>query len=356
MTGKREGGIVLKKISLVIPCYYSEKSLPYIVEESIKTLSEARGYEYEIILVNDGSKDGTWNVIKECAEENPHIIGINLSRNFGQHNAMMAGYRAVSGDIVVGLDDDGENNPKDMFLLIDELENSDCDFVCASYDTGKERSLFRSFGTAANAFMAETLIDKPKGIEITSFYCMRRFVVDQIITNRNPYPYIAGLVLQASRNFSTVPMEMHQRLYGKSNYNLRKLLRLWLNGFTAFSVKPLRISAILGVVVSLAGFLYGLFIILRRIANPDSVVVGFSSVMASLWFIGGVLMIILGMIGEYVGRIYLNINSLPQYVVREVYCRDEQADEKVKGSCSQYSSLHTQRAMKSHITIIEETK
>lgn len=306
-----------KVLSLVIPCYNCERSIGELVEKARVVIEKDGRFDYEIILVNDGSKDGTWEALKGLAMENDKISALNLAQNFGQHNALMAGYRCVTGDIVVGLDDDGEHDAADMFKLIDELLEEDYDFVCASYKGEKKDSAFRNLGTKANSLMAEVLIGKPKNFIFSSYNVMRRFVVDQIILCTNPYPYIAGLILQVTSNLGMVELPKHQRKYGDSGYDLRKLLRLWLNGFTAFSVKPLRLATILGMATALLGFVYGVVIIINKLANPDVTLVGYSSIMASVLFIGGMVMILLGMIGEYVGRIYININSLPQYVVKE---------------------------------------
>lgn len=306
-----------KKISLVIPCYNSEKSIEELVKKACTAFRENSQSDYEIILVNDGSADGTWKVIKELALASDKIIALNMSQNFGQHNALMAAYRCVSGDIVVGMDDDGEHDAADMFKLIDELLEKNFDFVCASYREEKKDSTFRNFGTKMNDLMAELLIGKPKKYNFSSYNVMRRFVVDQIIKCSNPYPYIAGLILQATKRLGMVELPKHRRKYGRSGYDLKKLLRLWLNGFTAFSVKPLRLATVLGIFMAFFGFLYGIIIIVNKLLNPNTVLIGYSSIMATLLWIGGMIMIILGMIGEYVGRIYINMNSMPQYVIRE---------------------------------------
>ena len=307
---------MIKKISVVIPCYYSEKSLPIIVNDTVATIEDDGRYDYEIILINDGSKDGTWSVIKELANNNQKVIGINLSKNFGQHAALLAGYRAVTGDIILGVDDDGEHDPKEMFKLIDKLEEG-YDYVAADYtDVHKKASVFRNFGTWLNELMAKTLIELPSNVTFSSYYVERRFVTDEIAKCTNPFPYILGLLLQVTHNIGNVKLAKHERLYGTSGYNFKKLLGLWLNGFTAFSVKPLRLSTLLGFIVSFIGFLLGVYIIINKILNPN-VQVGWSSLMCMMFFMGGMTMLMLGMIGEYLGRIYININNKPQYVIKE---------------------------------------
>ncbi len=301
------------KISVVIPCYNSENTIQIVVERIINTIRKREEYAYEIILINDGSKDDTWGVIRRLAETNAFVKAINFSQNFGQHSAMMAGYRKAMGDIIVGMDDDGENSPEEMFLLIDKL-NEGYDCVCAEYE--KHKRVFRSIGTRVNNWMASCLLDKPRDLTLTSYYVMRKFVVDQIVRYGHPYPYVAGLLLQTTKNWGTVKLVRNERLSGESGYSLRKMLSLWINGFTAFSVKPLRIATVLGTVFSLLGFFMAIYVVLKKILVGD-ILIGYSSMMACICFIGGMLMMLLGMIGEYIGRIYISINNSPQYVIRE---------------------------------------
>lgn len=303
-----------EKISVVIPCYKSEKTVEIVLQKAVDTLEKYAG-DYEIIAVNDGSPDHTWDVLQHCAKENSHIKVINLAKNYGQHSALMAGYRQVTGDIVVGLDDDGEHDPNDMFKLIDKLHEG-YDYVCAIWPQGKKSSIFRNVGTKLNNWMAASLIGKPRNVELSSFYVERRFVTDQIAKCTNPFPYIAGLLLQATNNLANVELPKHERISGTSGYNLKKLLALWINGFTAFSVKPLRVATLTGAMCSLIGFLYIAYILLRKLIFND-ILLGYSSLVAIILFMGGMIMLMLGMVGEYVGRIYILANSAPQYVIRD---------------------------------------
>ncbi len=316
-------------ISVCIACYNSERMIREIVSGINETFDNHNIEEdYEIVLVNDGSSDNTWSTIVQIADGCERVIGINLSKNSGQHNALMCAYRVSKGDIIVGMDDDGEHDPSDIFLLIEKMIREDYDFVCASYDEAKKKSIFRNAGTWINEKMAEILIDKPKNYYFSSFYCMRRHIKDRIIKCCNPYPYIMGLIIKSTDRLGSVNLSVHPRKYGTSNYSWYKLLRLWINGFTAFSVKPLRFSACVGILTSLVGFCYGISIIINKLVHSDMVVAGFSSIMAVILFIGGILMMLLGIMGEYIGRVYLNINQLPQYVIREIYCKkQERIDE-----------------------------
>ena len=303
-----------QKISVVIPCYKSEKMIETVVEQVLKTITSHEEFDYEIILVNDGSPDQTWAVIQKLAENNSHIFAINFSQNFGQHSALMAAYRMVSGDIILGLDDDGEHNPKEMFQLIEKLQEG-YDYVCADYNTNQSK--FRSIGTWINNLMATILIGKPKSVNFSSYYAMRRFVINEIIRYERPYPYVGGLLLRATKNIASVPLKRQKRLEGKSGYSLKKMLQLWINGFTAFSVKPLRIATALGLVCAIIGFIWAAVLIIKRLFFVNYVP-GYVSTIVCIVFFSGMIMMLLGITGEYIGRIYISINNAPQYVIREV--------------------------------------
>lgn len=300
-------------ISVVIPCYGSEKTIEKVVDCCVDTLKQ-RNNSFEIILINDCSKDNVWQKINALSKKYKKIIGINLAKNFGQHAALMAGYRESKGEIVVALDDDGQTNPCDMWKLIDKI-NEGYDVAIAKYPVLKE-SLFRRIGSQVNKKMTELLADKPKNIRGSSYKAIKRYIVDEIIKYDKPYPYVAGLVYRTTKNITEVEIEHHDRIEGKSGYSLSKLFNLIMNGFTAFSIKPLRIATYLGFAVAIFGFIYGIVIIVRKIID-SSITVGYSSIMATLLFVGGIIMILLGMIGEYVGRIYISINNSPQYVIKE---------------------------------------
>lgn len=306
-----------QKISVVIPCYNSEKMVGVVVNQVLEAVSQRDNTEYEIILVNDGSRDKTWDVIKTLANENDKIVAINLSKNFGQHSALMAAYREVTGDVVVGLDDDGEHNPYEMFQLIDKL-NEGYDYVCADYETNQSK--FRSLGTRMNNLMATILIEKPKEVDFSSYYVMRRFVIDEIVRYDKPYPYVGGLLLRVTKNIATVPLVRQKRLSGASGYNLRKMLKLWFNGFTAFSVKPLRIATGLGMLSAFIGFAGIIWLIVRKLFFV-SYTAGYASTMVCIIFFSGMIMMLLGIIGEYLGRIYICINNAPQYVIKDIVGR-----------------------------------
>lgn len=314
----------MEKLSFVIPCYGSETTIEIVVNEIRETLKQRPEYDYEIILVNDCSPDRVWPRIRALALADFHITGIDLAKNFGQHAALMAGYRHCTGDLIISLDDDGQTPACELFTLVDKMKEG-WDVVYASY-AHKMHSGFRNFGTWMNERMTESLIGKPKGLRVTSYFIMRRFIADEILRYENAYPYIEGLIFRATRNIANVPVTHHERMVGESGYTFSKLLALWFNGFTAFSVKPLRIATFCGSACACIGFLYGIYVVIRKLVD-SSIEMGWSSIIASIFFLGGLILIMLGMIGEYIGRIYISINNAPQYTIRQVVTADNASDK-----------------------------
>lgn len=305
----------MEKVSFVIPCYRSEQTITHVVEEIRETMAGLSQYEYEMVLVNDCSPDDTFGVIRSLCAEDRRITGINLAKNFGQHAALMAGFRQVQGDIVVCLDDDGQTPANEVGKLLAKIEEG-ADVVYARYDH-KQHSAFRNFGSHVNELMTRMMLGKPKELYISSYFAARRFIIEEVNRYENSYPYVIGLVLRATKNIVNVDVHHREREVGTSGYTLKKLLGLWFNGFTAFSVQPLRIATILGGSCAALGFIYAIYTVIKKFVNPN-VPLGFSSLMSAIMFIGGMLMVMLGLIGEYIGRIYITLNNSPQYVIREV--------------------------------------
>lgn len=311
----------MKKVSFVVPCYRSEHTLPKVVAEIEEKMKDLGGYVYDIFLINDCSPDDTMGTIRKLCEEHSEIRGIGFTKNFGQHSALMAGLRYADGDYVVCLDDDGQTPADEVDKLLDKLEEG-YDAVYARYEH-KKHSAFRNMGSRVNDLMARTMLGKPAELYISSYFAVKRFVVDDMVRYENSYPYVIGLVLRATRNIANVTVSHREREEGSSGYTFGKLLGLWFNGFTAFSVKPLRLATALGAFSAVLGFLYGVYTIVKRLVRPD-VPLGFSSTMAALVFFGGMIMLMLGLIGEYIGRIYISLNNSPQYVIREKVNFDEE--------------------------------
>ena len=305
------------KVSFVIPCYRSAQTLPGVVEELQTAMEAMQEYDYEVILVNDCSPDDTFEVIRRLSGENRRIRGINLARNFGQHSALMAGFRYGEGDIVVCLDDDGQTPAREVGKLLAGIRQG-ADVVYAKYNQ-KHQSGFRNWGSRINERMTRVMLGKPKDLYLSSYFAARRFVIEEVKRYENAYPYVIGLVLRTTGNIVNVEVTHRERAAGESGYTLGKLLALWFNGFTAFSVKPLRIATISGALCAMAGFLYGIYTIVKKIfINPPGLVTGFSALMSVLVFMGGMLMLMLGLVGEYIGRMYISMNNSPQYVIREM--------------------------------------
>lgn len=303
-----------KLVSFVIPCYRSEQTIGGVVEEINSTMADLPQYTYEIILVNDASPDNTFETIRDLCRKQSNICGINLAKNFGQHAALMAGFHYVHGEIVVCLDDDGQTPANEVGKLLNGIEEG-ADVVYARY-AAKQHSAFRNFGSKVNELMTRVMLGKPKELYISSYFAAKRFVVEEMTRYQNPYPYVIGLVLRSTKKIINVAVTHREREVGTSGYTIGKLLNLWFNGFTAFSVKPLRLATVMGIISACAGFLYGIYTVIKKFVNPD-VVVGFSALMAAIVFFGGLILLMLGIIGEYIGRIYISLNNSPQFVIRE---------------------------------------
>lgn len=303
------------KLSFVIPCYRSENTITVVVAEIMQIMREHNETEYEIVLVNDNSPDKVWNVICDLSVKYKEIKGISLSRNFGQHAALMAGYAQCSGEYIFSLDDDGQMPLEAIYKLLEKCENG-YDVVYACYKI-PHRSVFRRMGTWFANKVGETLIDQPKNFRGSSFFVAKRYVIDEVLKYTNSYPYLFGLILRVTRNIANVETTHRNRIEGESGYSLGKLVSLWVNSFTAFSVKPLEWGIICGLILAVVGIGFAIVTIIRKLMGVDFLL-GWSSIVSILLIVGGMILIMLGLIGEYIGRIYISINNAPQYVVKEI--------------------------------------
>ena len=306
----------MKTVSFVIPCYRSERTIRGVADEIRETMRTLLDYDWELVLVNDCSPDGTFDVIRSLAREDAHITAVDLAKNFGQHAALMCGMRRTRGDVVVCLDDDGQTPADEVGKLLAKLEEG-CDVVYASYEDKRE-SGFRRFGSRVNRRMTEIMLAKPRELELTSYFAARRFLVDEMLRYEHCYPYVMGLVLRSTKRVANVPVRHRDRETGSSGYTLAKLLSLWMNGFTSFSVKPLRIATYSGALIALLGFVYALIAVIRYFTvhlAPQ----GWTTTTVLLLIVGGLNLLMLGLAGEYIGRIFMCVNATPQYVEREVY-------------------------------------
>ena len=300
-------------VSIVIPCYNSEKTIGEVVELCMDTFNKIENYECEMILVNDYSKDKTYEVIENCARKYPNVKGINLAKNFGQHAAIMAGLHYVNGDLVVGMDDDMQNHPSQIVEVLKKIEEG-YDIVFGVF---KERkfSWFKNLTGAVSRFFLWHLVERPKGIQMSSFWITRRYVIEQVKQYEGEQVFIQILFFRTTHNIANIEIEHFEREAGTSNYNFRKGLKLFLS-FMNYSALPLRIATILGVLFSGCGLVSALVLLIQKLLDPD-IVMGWSSIMCAMLIFFGILFLIVGIMGEYIGKIILNVNKMPQYVIRD---------------------------------------
>lgn len=311
-------------VSVVIPLYNSSKTIQPVIEEIREEFKRIGTDNYEIVLVNDCSPDNVLDVVTEMARQDRRIKVASLAKNMGQTTAMIAGYTYASGEFIVNMDDDYQMPGFEIGRLLQTLIDGDYDVVFAKYRKQKE-SKFRRFGSDINCKMAEIMIGKPKSIRSNSFFIMRSFIRDEIIKYSNHYPYVYGIIFASTSKIANVETEHRKRENGKSNYSFGKLLGLWLNGFLNFSVRPLRISTVVGAVVSAVSAVIAVVLAISRIYNPDGVA-GWTSIVIIILFFAGLQLISIGLLGEYLGRLYISSSNLPKYVVRKTFNIDEDAE------------------------------
>ena len=309
-------------ISFVIPCYRSENTLGHVVETIMDTVSKREGFECELVLVNDASPDGTWDVICDLNSKYDNVTGVDIAKNSGQQSAIMAGLRQAKGDLIAVSDDDGQTPVETIFEFYDCMEEGGYDVVCADYHGRGKRSLFRRMGSWANNVMTSFFMEKPEDLRLSVYFLAKRFVVEEMIRYNNAYPHMEGLLIRTTTNIGNVQVDQKERESGSSGYNFRKLFSTWVDGLTTFSIKPLRVAVFMGMIIGLIGFITMIVLILLKIFGPK-MALGWTSLTASILLIGGIIMFMLGVIGEYIGRIYLSLNHNPQYVIREVLEKKE---------------------------------
>lgn len=303
-------------VSVVIPCYNSEKNIESVIADLDRVFSSMK-LEFEYILVNDCSKDNTFIAISGIARKRSNVTAIDLAKNSGQHAAIMAGFHYAAGDVVVTCEDDGQTNA-DVFPLLYEKIESGYDVATVRMTDRGHRSFFRKAGSEVANIMNSLLIYSNNDRPVSIIFMARKFVIDELIKYDQPFPYLNGLVSRTTGNIAEVDSVQKSRNEGHSGYNFRKLLNLWLNGFTAFSIRPLRVSVILGAVSSMLGLIMAVIVIVRKLILMDGVGAGWTSIIAVILIMSGLILAVLGMIGEYIGRIYLCINQTPQFVVRDI--------------------------------------
>ena len=303
------------EVSIVIPVYRSRDCLAPLVEELTAVLAGAiASGSYELILVNDDSPDDSWAEIARLAAAYPSIKGISLSRNFGQHNATMAGLREASGRYVVVMDDDLQHPPSAIPDILASLRGG-AD-VCYTIYCGRKHALWKKFGSWVNDAAATILLGKPRGLYLSSFKGLTRIVVDAVKTYDGPFTYLDGLILDVTRKIDVVTIEHGHRFAGEGNYGLVKSLSLWLKMATSFSILPLRLASLAGMLLGAAAAGLAGYIVVGSLVNGTSYP-GWASIMVAVLVVGCMQLLGIGLIGEYMGRAYLRMNNKPQFVVRE---------------------------------------
>ena len=300
-------------LSIVVPVYRGAATIGRLVAELSRLLPEGG---IEIVLVNDGSPDNSGEVCRELARTaTVPLTYIEHTRNFGEHNAVMTGLRHARGAYVITMDDDLQNPPEEVVRLYDHTRKGGFDVVYTRYAV-KEHAGWRNLGSRFANWVADRLMDKPKGLYLSSFRCMSALAVGEVIKYRGPYPYVDGLLMQVTQRLDSIEVKHFARAEGRSNYTLRRLIRLWLNLATNFSILPLRLAVVAGVAMGLLGLVAAGWVILEALLGETPS--GWASLMTVTLLIAGVQFLILGVLGEYVGRAFMSANGKPQGVVREV--------------------------------------
>ena len=301
-------------LSIVVPVYRGAATVGLLVE-ALAALRPAGGME--VILVNDGSPDNSAEVCEALlATAQLPLVYVEHSRNFGEHNAVMSGLRVARGAYVITMDDDLQNPPEEVVRLYDHARLGDWDVVYTRY-AEKKHAAWRNLGSAFANQVADWLLDKPKGLYLSSFRCMSALVVRAVTHYSGPYPYVDGLIMQVTQRIDSIQVQHLPRAEGRSNYTMRRLVRLWLNLATSFSLAPLRLAGFVGLGMAALGVVGAVATIAEALtthATPS----GWASMMTVLLLVSGVQAIMLGVMGEYLGRTFLSANGKPQGNVRKI--------------------------------------
>lgn len=300
--------------SLIIPLYKSEATIEHLLSrlEALQTNTP-----WQVIFVDDGSPDKTYDTIHQRLQHSPlEALLIRHTRNFGEHQAVLTGYRHAEGEYFINIDDDLQNPPEEALRLLAYAKANDLDVVYGNY-VEKKHNLFRNLGSTFANFTARLLLDLPRSYYLSSFRCVRRLIGERITTVSSPYVYIDGLLSQATQQIGSLDVQHDQRDSGVSNYNIRRLVRLWLVILTSFSLMPLRIASFIGLLAATIGAISLSYIVISSMFGTIEVA-GWPSVISAILFFGGVQCLLLGLLGEYVGRIYLTLYGKPQALIRTI--------------------------------------
>lgn len=300
------------KISIVVPVYNSEDCL-FALNTAFEKAMQAFE-DYELILVNDKSTDGSWKIIKQICSLNKKAIGINLRKNFGQDSALLAGLRNCSGAWVVIMDDDLQHSPSDIVTLYTACKEGHD--VCYARFTGKKQRIWKNLGSWLNGKLSEKLLNKPHDIYLSPFKIIKKEVVDEVVKFPGPFPYIDATILGITSNLTQVEIMHYPRFKGKGNYDFLRSALVFVKHATNYSIYPLRVVSVVGFCSALLSFLLGAFYVIQYFTSRNRVE-GWITLVILLLFFGGMILMSLGLIGEYVGRSFLSINGKAQYIVEE---------------------------------------
>jgi glycosyltransferase involved in cell wall biosynthesis len=299
------------KYSVVVPVFNSAGVVGDTVDRIVEVF-EHQGLSYEIILVDDGGSDGSWNIIAERARANEHVTAIKLLKNYGQHNANLAGFREAVGDYVITVDDDGQNPPDQIRVLIDKAMAGH-DVVFGKFEA-KRAAGYRRLGSKVIELINRRVFDQPLDLTVSNFRILRRDVVDRICASRTSYPYITGQALLYSSNCSDVAVRHETRTVGKSNYGLFQIMRLVFTILFSYSLFPLRFAAACGFGIALISFALGMIYLALGVLS-DTRVPGWTSVVVLLAVFNGVIITLLSMLGEYIVRTLGAVSARETYHV-----------------------------------------
>jgi len=304
------------KISIVIPVYNSQNIVSETVEAILKEVKKNQ-LNIEIILVNDGSPDNSWFIIKQLAQKYKEVKSINLIKNFGQHNAVLCGFEHATGDYIITMDDDLQNPPSEIIHLVEKIQkNKELDLVFGKFRE-KKHANYRKFGSRLIGYLNEKVFNKPKHITLTNFRIIKKDVIKRVLGHNTAYPYIPGLLLMYATKMENVMVEHHERFDGKSNYTFKKIFSLMSNLLINYSSYPLKVLSTIGLIVSGLSFFVGLFFLISGIVGGVKVA-GWTTLVVLVSFLGGFIIILLGLIGEYLSRILDQISNQKSYYIKEV--------------------------------------
>ena len=300
------------KLSVVIPVYNSQDTIQPLVYSLFDVMSD---YDLEVVLVNDGSKDKSETICEQLAAENENVVFISLRKNSGEHNAVICGLNFCTGDYVAIIDDDLQNPPSEIIVLLNKAISGNYDIVYARYEI-KQHSTIRNIYSKLHNACAVYLLKKPQDLYLSSFKVFKKEIAREIITYKGPFPYIDALILRCTDNIGTATVMHVSRQTGKSNYTLRKLISLYLNMFINFSFRPLRFITISGFIISVISFFATIYITLERFIIHDGPP-GWSFLAILLLLLIGLVFVVIGVLGEYVGKILMALNNAPQFVIKK---------------------------------------